>query len=237
MGKGKENSTTAAQKQLIEQAKKDTQEHARQLLGIKWDQPLSSGGNSDTGRVADVVFSNWDKTTELFLPRSEEDREKIGRLILALSVILAVINTTRSVDVPLFARFCTETYKMIRTTFPWASISPSCHRLLGHAAFLVQENGGRGLGTRSEQPLESCHKVARYTIATGARTNSPVNMLTDCFNKQFVTSDPLVRAELRQKVCSHCKQEGHSVRSCPEKAKKQKCDTERESLLESFLLD
>ena len=200
------------------------------------------GGSTDTGNVAQKMFSNWNIFAAIFKPRSAEDRTAIEECIFRVAVVLGVINSTRKIRCTTkLQEFCTATYLKLLETFPWMSVSPSCHRLLAHSAEIIERNDGRGLGTQTEQPSESAHKNLRRTIQNGARTNSLAAMLTDSFNKQFIWTDPRTRAERRELHCSGCQEVGHTLRKCPLREKKPKIDKNSNSekelhkTIESFL--
>ena len=72
---------------------------------------------------------------------TEEEKEAVGDLLQRYGAILRVISSkSRKVNVPKFQDFCTETYFLQKVFFPWAPVSPSLHRLLGHSAELVEKN-------------------------------------------------------------------------------------------------
>ena len=132
------------------------------MLATKIDQPdaYGNGGSSDTGVVADKLFSNPEIFAKLFAP-SAEDAPKIEDLILRISVVIGVISSTRRIKTEEFQEYCTEVYLLLLETFPWVSISPTCHAVLAHSAEVIALNGGYGLGLCSEQPSEAVHKLIR----------------------------------------------------------------------------
>ena len=64
-------------------------------------------------------------------------------------------------DIAKLDRFCKKAYIHRVESFPWAILSISIHRGFGHLTELVRKNGGIGLGSLSESPLESAHKILR----------------------------------------------------------------------------
>ena len=81
-----------------------------------------------------------------------------------LAVALRIFNSDERIYHEKFATLCSDTHELIIDTFPWASITPTLHKVLGHSAHLIEDyNGGRGLKSLSEEGLEACHKhIRRY---------------------------------------------------------------------------
>jgi hypothetical protein len=86
------------------------------------------------------------------------------------------------------------------STFPWAPVTPSMHKIYAHAAESIEENDNFSLGQLSEGPLEAQHKNLRRISAQNARTTSVKDNLVDTFNKMWYRSDYVIRSH-RPQVC------------------------------------
>ena len=67
--------------------------------------------------------------------------------------------------------------------YPWASITPSLHKLLAHSAHLIELNDCFGIGSLSEEGLETCNKRLRRVCEFHARKVSLTANLTDCLTR------------------------------------------------------
>ena len=73
-----------------------------------------------------------------------------------LSVILRVFNSSQEVETEKMDFLCKQTYELILTAFPWASITPSLHKMLAHSTELVSDcNDGYGLKEFSDEAVEA----------------------------------------------------------------------------------
>ena len=70
-----------------------------------------------------------------------------------MSVIVRVMSSKGEVNVQRFRAMSTELYVHICEKFPWVSITPTVHKLLGHSWELISENDGHGLGNLDESGL------------------------------------------------------------------------------------
>ncbi|KAI6651056.1 hypothetical protein LOD99_5633 [Oopsacas minuta] len=100
--------------------------------------------------------------------------EPIRTLQTKLSVLLRVFNSNQAIDTDkLDSLCCKETYESILIDFPWASITPSLHRLLAHSPELIRDcNNGFGLKDFSEEAVEACNKLIRKYCEQLARKMS-----------------------------------------------------------------
>ena len=115
-----------------------------------------------------------------------------------------------------FRAMSTELYVHICEKFPWVSITPTVHKLLGHSWELISENDGHGLGNLDESGLEACNKLIWKFRTSLAWKTSQIDNLTDVLRRLWVNTDPIINLE-RQKTLSFCKlcsARGHSTRYC-----------------------
>ena len=93
---------------------------------------------------------------------TEDLREGLKEIHLGLCTAVKVINSQkREVNVEKLRELTKTVNLKIVDMFPWAVISPSVHRILGHAWERIQQNKGYGLGNISEEGLEALNKWIR----------------------------------------------------------------------------
>ena len=80
-----------------------------------------------------------------------------------------------------YRKFCLETYTFILQTWPWAQISETVHRMLGHSWQFIVLNYNQGLLSQAESGSEATHKVERRTREHGARKVSLMKGNEDTF--------------------------------------------------------
>ena len=107
-----------------------------------------------------------------------------------LAVVLRIFNSDERIDHQKFPTLCSDTYQLIIETFPWASNTPTLHKVLAHSAQLIEEyNGGRGLKSLSEEGLEACHKhIRRYREQLARKFSFEAN-IQDIFIRLTSQSD------------------------------------------------
>ena len=120
-------------------------------------------------------------------------------------------------------------------SIPWIELSPSAHIVLAHSAELIADNGNKGLLNYSESGLEANNKFLRQYRLNRSRKTSQFDNLSDCINRLWDKSDPIVAKGRERLSCRHCKGVGHTIRSCADmKAELSGCNSEFESLLSFF---
>ncbi len=166
---------------------------------------------------------------------TEKEKVCLKKLHENYSIILRVISSkAKEIDYDSFEEFCQETYLHQVDSFPWASLPQSLHRVLAHSAERIKLNDGFGLGSLSEEGLETTHKLVRRFRSLLARKTSLDDNLRDVFKHLWVRSDPVIRSHARVLLCSHCQEEGHTKRSCPERF--HSCTEEDDSKVEQFFV-
>ena len=206
------------------------------------------GGSSDTGNVARKWFSYSEREHVLNLIEGpdEEDvrrnRKSYGDILKRFSIILRTISSKENqIDHSSFQKYCTETYTRLLEHFEWCAIPGTIHRLLAHAGQRIHLNDNYGLGSLSEESLESAHKMVRRFRELGARKCGLKENLTDVFTRWYVQSDPTIQAEARVYQCKNCFQLYHTSRSCKRKApgpvSMDFLGNEDDIIVESFFLD
>ena len=103
-----------------------------------------------------------------------ETPEIIWDLHQRFNVILRVINSRDFIKVPEFRDFCIETNLIMVTYFDWMDPNKTIHKFIGHAWEDILRNGSKGLGQKSEGPLESIHKGATKGIFQKICRSKPI---------------------------------------------------------------
>ena len=94
----------------------------------------------------------------------EDDLLAFRQILQDTNVMCRVANSTEKFDLVKLEKFCKKAYKHRVESFVWAIVSTSIHRGFGHLTELVRRNGCIGLGSLSESPLESAHKILRLLL-------------------------------------------------------------------------
>ena len=212
-------------------------------MHLKLDMPDSSGtgaGNTDTGGTAREFFNfkNRQHFIDLF-EGTVAEKEAMATLHKHFSVILRLYSSKNTlIDVDDLEALCTETNLLLVKTFPWATQPPSIHKLLAHTAQRIRMNDNLGMGSFSEEGIETLHKIIRRFRELLARKNNLFLNLFDVWRALMVRSDPVIRSKKRKLTCSVCKGEGHTKRSCPKRDEltKQSCANEYDDLFSSFVI-
>ena len=136
---------------------------------------------------------------DLFEP---EDQEGFQKVHLGLCTLILVLNSQkRKINVEALRQLGIETLLEVSKTFPWAIVSQTVHRICAHGWEKVAWNGDLGLGSNSEEGLESLNKFIRQIRSRRSRTNSTENNFRDTFNHLWRKSSPKIVALEREKGC------------------------------------
>ena len=111
-------------------------------------------GSTDGANNARDFFAeeNRDKVLQLYKV-SDEDKEKIRRILRDINIIARVANCTRKINVPQFKAFCKEAYIFRVRAFNWLSCPVTLHRGYAHLGDIILLNDSHGLGDISETCL------------------------------------------------------------------------------------
>jgi hypothetical protein len=130
----------------------------------------------------------------------ESIREDFKFIHLHLCAVVRVINSQhRTINLTRFREVGTMAYLKMVEVFPWAVISPTLHRIMGHAWERIEANECKGLGSESEEVLERTNKLLRYHREHGARKTTTEANFTDVFNHCWQGSSPLLAELDREK--------------------------------------
>ena len=171
---------------------KQVWDEVKQEFAEKLAVNIGNPGDMVTGN-AFKAFSSDQARQHICNLVDDEVRENIGKIHLGICAAVKVINSQkRKVNVEKLRKLCTLVNLLIVETFPWASISPSVHRILAHSWERIQMNNGHGLGDESEEGLEALNKFIRKLREGGARKTSTFSNFTDTFNHLWDRSRPTI---------------------------------------------
>lgn len=210
---------------FIECAKKSCISHIRQTTGMLIDSPCGSGGNTNTGPLADRYFSPKNRANICELINSEEDRDNYEYLLSLINILLQVtqsVNNSKVVKIDEVKAMGIELMMHIKNSFldengnSWIMIIPTIHQLCAHSWEMFQLNQGKSIAMWSENPLESWNKHVRSFQsgpAARARQMSVKTNIYDIFRRMLITSHPIIASKRLRPFCRICGEEGHSARS------------------------
>ncbi|KAF0297154.1 hypothetical protein FJT64_005405 [Amphibalanus amphitrite] len=87
--------------------------------------------------------------------------------------------------------YCNETAELYVEHYGWYPMPTTLHRLLVHAAAVVQQCL-LPIGTMSEEAAEARHKHVRLYRLQRARRDSRLHTMADIFGRLMITSDPVI---------------------------------------------
>ena len=208
-------------KDALKSAKKESIKHIRQKCGFLIDTPTSSGGNTDTGGIADRFFSQENRDDICSVILNEADRIAFSKLLQMFNMVLSVsqhVDSSKTANPMRVKELCQELKIFYKTKFPWAMLSPSVHSMCGHIWELFVITNEAPIAIFSEQGSEAWNKHIRaYKSGPGARarqTSVQENIL-DIFNRMMIKTHPKIASRKRQLVCMRCNRLDHAIRSCP----------------------
>ena len=104
-------------------------------INVRIDFPTSQGGTTSTGNVVRTCFQRVNDINKDFfywiltlIPC--EFHQSLTVIYTNLAVVLRIFNSDERIDHEKFSTLCSDTYELIIDTFPWASITPTLHKVL-----------------------------------------------------------------------------------------------------------
>ena len=192
-------------------AREKVQDTFALVLGVRIDAADGTGhtGNTLKGNLAKRFFSSECRKLLDSLIK-EPQLSHIIKLHLNFEIILRLISSRdRRLDMLKFGDICMSTYIDILTYFKWADLTPTVHKVLGHATEVMTNNMSMGVGHLSEEGLEACHKIIRRFRANWTLQSSDEANLKDLIKKLWLSSDPLFYSYRRVIKCHKCGLIGH----------------------------
>ena len=190
--------------EFLKQAKEEIQAKVKEETSITLEKPDPSGhgGTSTTGNVASSMLNTNNRLLLTHGIDNLELKSKLDHIILNMAVILAVINSNKKVNVPVFSEFCLNTSLLVKSV-SWIHIIPTAHVVLVHSAELIEGNNQIGLLNFTECGLEANNKFLRQYRINYSRKTSQFDNLSNCLNRLWDKSDPMVKKTCERLHCSH----------------------------------
>ena len=189
-------------------------------MRIEQVQQGGHGGTSTDGNAGRRFFSEEILPIfDVLLPKDNqrEKKEQVIELHVMISSILRINSCTSPIDVAKYQKLCKDTSLYLAKNFKWARWNQTLHAIVHHGPELCKDNGDRGLGELSEEPLEANNKDIRKYLNDKSRKSDPVSQLTDCMNRNLERSHPKVRSLILNykpdKSCTICGQAEHTART------------------------
>ncbi len=131
-----------------------------------------------------------------------------------LGAILRIINSNEKLITSKLGDLCKDTHLQIFDAFPWASITPTLHKVLAHTEQLIRDsNSSYGLKNISEEGSESCNKLIRRYREDLTRKISFEANISDIFIRLLSESDPILLGYRSKIVCEKCGALEHTSRA------------------------
>ena len=198
-------------------AKQKCIDSIRDKTGMLMDSPCTSGGNTNSGPIADRFFSEKERPAICSLILNQEDRDNYMILLSKLNVFLSITQavTSKKVNPEKLKILGIELMCHIKSSFldergnPWIMISPSVHQMCAHSWELFEINNGTSISKWSEKYVRSFQNGP----AARARQCSIKDNLKDVFTKMLIRSHPAIAEKYPRPLCSICGEVGHTARS------------------------
>ena len=189
---------TPDEKKRFEDAKSRTQQKAMEMGPyLKLDLPSSTSGSSgttNTGNVARTFFSAEKRQDIVDLLDDPTNKLMLADLLQKFSVILRILSSKETqINYSAFQDYCNDAYQTILINFKWVKIPGTIHRLLSHTPERIHANADVGLGSESEEGIETIHKMIRRIREFGARKMGLEENLRDTMKHLWIQSDPRIR--------------------------------------------
>ena len=202
----------------IRQAREQVLKAIHEGTGLYLDKVNSTGkGGTSTDENQGRRFFSEEVLECLKGLLDEKHKENVLLLHRQISTILSVVSSSRQVDVTKFKSLCEVTSLHLCNNFPWVLLNHTLHGTMHHSTELISLNDGYGLGSLSEECLESNNKDIRNYLQFLSRKTDPIDQLTDVMARLLERSDPrintLTASFKPKKYCTECGSSDHTIRS------------------------
>ena len=229
---------------IVKRQKQACIDHVRTTIGMLMDSPCGSGGNTNTGPLADRYFSPENRQFICELISNEEDRMNYERLLTLVNIMLTVtqsVDGKKNVRVSKVKSLGIELMAHVRTSFlnangqPWIMITPSIHQICAHSWQFFELNDGSSIAKWSESPLENWNKYLRSFQsgpASRSRQLSIKENIHDIFKRVLIISHPEIASKKPRPSCSVRGEIGHTASSS--RLKMMSIETEERATIHSM---
>ena len=223
-------------KSALEAARDKVIKEIRASSGLLLDTVTDSGGNTNTGPVADRFFGPKDRKNICSVIKNADHREYYEMFLHKMNIFIAVSQQVGQIVDPIKVKeLGYEIMCFVKDAFPFVMFVPSVHQMLAHNWELFELTGGRSISEYSEQASESWNKYIRsYKSGVGCKARQlsiKLNML-DIFTRIFIRTHPFIADKKRFVSCGTCSKTGHTSRSCV--LNSLMVDGEEEAAIKSF---
>lgn len=172
---------TQAEKDIVKERKATIQKMFREEMGLLVDVPKAGFGNT-----------NDDNTSRRFFADPDTSARITGidiNLITRFRVILEVISSGMSINIPKFSEYAKNTATMYVQLYGWCPMTPTIHKVLMHGANVIS-HAILPIGQLSEKAAEARNKTFRQYRLGFSRKFSREQCNRDILNRLLLTSDP-----------------------------------------------
>ena len=170
-------------KEQIQARKKAVQEEFKKRMGLRVDEPLPSGGNSNDGNVARRAF----RSSSQFAACTGLDEH----LIRGVHVVLQAVSSFYPLKTAPLQEFCRTVAQRYVALYNWRPMSTTLHKLLSHSS-AVAEHCLLPLGMMSEEAAEAMNKRVRQYRLRHTRKDTRLHTISDLLGYLLVASDPIL---------------------------------------------
>lgn len=156
----------------------------KEAFGIRPDQVVQGKGTTNTGNLARRCFEKPRKFAQCL----GVDK----KLVSNVALILKLLRSKRLLNVQELEILCETTRTRYFKEYPWASMSPSFHRLLVHSGQIIQSFWPIPISSTAEDGLESWHKKWRAYFTSYVGQMSHESRLLDATHRAHYETDPVI---------------------------------------------
>ncbi|XP_075979633.1 uncharacterized protein LOC142978911 [Anticarsia gemmatalis] len=182
-----------ADKDIVQQKKKEIQNKFRNEMGLIVDVPKANFGNSNDGNTSRRFFADHQLSASI-----------TGidvNLMFRFKIILEALSSGHKINVEAFENYARETEELYVQLYEWHPMSPTIHKILRHGAQVIS-SALLPIGQLSEEAAEARNKHFRDYRLNYSRKFSRESCNLDVINRLLLTSDPLItglRTESKKK--------------------------------------
>lgn len=160
------------------------QDRVYKELRVRVDQVKPGFGTSNTGNVARKCFEN----AETFARCLDLDVQ----FVKDISLIITLFRCKKMLNLDELEVLCKKTYWKHKELFPWATMSPTVHKVLWHGCEIARlfQSLGIPLSYTAEDAGETMHTFWKKVFARKARQISRKMRISDTHRRGMIFTDP-----------------------------------------------